>query len=92
MTTLPINQAVDVHWQLPSAQKPDGRIEGDEVVRTFDNLIPACEFAVAMAQEGNLLVTLYPESGPVLDTSQAHKIKMAWESGNVETDATELEI
>jgi hypothetical protein len=50
MTTLPINQAVDVHWQLPSAQKPDGRIEGDEVVRTFDNLIPACEFAVAMAK------------------------------------------
>ncbi len=91
MAKMLINQAVDVHWHLPSAQKPDQTIAGDEVVRTFNNLIPACEFAVAMAREGNLLVSLYPDSGPPFDLTQAQTIVTAWETGKIALDATELE-
>jgi hypothetical protein len=47
MAAILINQNVDVHWRLPRAQKPDGMIEGDEVTRTFVNLVSACEFAGA---------------------------------------------
>jgi hypothetical protein len=67
-------------------------IEGDEVVRTFANLIPACEFAVAMANEGDLLITLYPESGPLLNLSQARTIATAWETGKIAVDASQVEI
>jgi hypothetical protein len=91
MTAILINQAVDVHWHLPSAQI-DGTILGDEVTRTFDNLVPACEFAVAMAKEGNLLVQLYPDIGPVLDISQAEKIAADWETGKIPVDAKDIEI
>jgi len=67
-------------------------IEGDEVVRTFENLIPACEYAVAMAKEGNLLVHLYPDAGPSLNVAQAQKIVTEWETGKISIDATEIEI
>ena len=92
MTAILINQNVDVHWHLPSAQKPNGMIEGDEVTRAFTNLIPACEFAVAMAKEGNLLVQLHPADGSVLDVSQARKVVTNWETGKIPFDATDVEI
>jgi hypothetical protein len=92
MTAILINQTVDVHWHLPGAQKTDGTIEGDKVTRNFDNLVPACEFAVAMAKEGNLLVQLYPDTGPILDISQAQKIATDWETGKIPVDATDIEI
>lgn len=91
MPAISINQAVDVHWQLPNAQRGDGPIIGDEVERVFENLIPACEFAVAMAKEGHLNISLYPERGPVLEISDAQRIKDIWESGKVALEAEELE-
>ncbi len=91
MPSISINQAVDVHWHLPSTPHVDGPIVSDKVTRTFENLIPACEFAVAMAKEGNLNFSLHPDSGPVLDLNDAQRIVDVWESGKVSLEAEEME-
>jgi hypothetical protein len=91
MPVISINQAVDVHWRLPSAQRADGPIIDDKVTRTFENLIPACEFAVAMAKEGNLDIHLYLVTGPVLDLAGAQRIVDVWESGQVSLEAEEMD-
>ncbi len=92
MASLPINQDVNVHWRHVGVLKPDGATEGEDVVRTFINLIPACEFALAMSREGHDMIRLDPSHGPRLDVAQAQKIATAWETGKVELDATEVEI
>jgi hypothetical protein len=43
-----------------------------------------------MANEGTLLVQLYP--GPVLELSQSQKIAADWETGKIPVDATDIEI
>jgi hypothetical protein len=91
MARISINQPVDVHSHPPTALRPDGTIQGDEHVHTFNNLIPACEFAVSLAREGHLNITLYAESDGALDLDQAHQIAKIWESGKVALDATDLE-
>jgi len=91
MPTIAINQAVNVHWRLPSAPAGDGPVVSDKVTREFPNLIPACEFSVAMAKEGNRDFSLHPDSGPVLDLAAAQRIKAVWESGAISLEAEELE-
>ena len=53
MARLTINQAVDVHSLPPAADQISGVTRGEEHVHSFDNLIPACEFAVSLATEGH---------------------------------------
>ena len=91
MPTISINQAVNVHWRLPPGPASEGPVVSDKVTREFVNLIPACEFAVAMAKEGNLDFSLHPDRGPVLELADAQRIKAVWESGTVSLDAEELE-
>jgi hypothetical protein len=91
MSRIPINQAVEVRWRLPAAPHAEGPVVSDVVTRSFPNLVPACEFAVAMANEGNRDFSLHPDSGPVLDLAAAQRIKAVWESGAVSLEAEELE-
>jgi hypothetical protein len=91
MPTISINQAVSVHWRLPAGPASEGPVVSDKVTRAFPNLIPACEFAVAMANEGNLDVSLHTDRGPVLDLAEAQRIKAVWESGAVSLEAEDLE-
>ena len=58
MPLLAINQPVDVHSQPPGADQSRGLVQGAEHVHPFDNLIPACEFAVALAKE----LAKYPQA------------------------------
>ncbi len=90
MPKISINQAVDVHWHMSPAHRDKGQA-ADEVVRTFDNLIPACEFAVSMAKEGDLDIHLYPETGHALKLEDAQRIVSLWESASVPLEATEIE-
>jgi hypothetical protein len=90
MPVLSINQAVDVHSHPPSDQQ--GRVtQGDEHVHSFNNLIPACEFAVSLDKEGHLSINLYTDSGSALDIGEARRIVEVWESGKVSLDAEEIE-
>lgn len=92
MKSVLINQSVDVHWRHPepnASKAPSGR---DEVTRTFPNLIPACEFAVSMAREGDVLMELRPENGPTLNLAEAQAIKAKWESGEIAETAEDVEI
>jgi hypothetical protein len=73
MDSIPIDQAVDVHWHLRTALK-DGTISGDAHICKFDGLIAAARFAVQKAAEGNLNVNLYLAVGPALDAVQARRI------------------
>jgi hypothetical protein len=91
MARIAINQTVDVRSHPPIAQRGGGSVQGDEHVHTFANLIPACEFAVSLATEGHLNISLYTTSSGVLDLGQARRIAGIWESGNVSLDATHLE-
>jgi hypothetical protein len=84
MPVLSINQAVDVHSHPPGAH-------GDEHVHSFNNLIPACEFAVSLDKEGHLNISLFTDSGNTLDISEARRIVEVWESGKVSLDAEEIE-
>jgi hypothetical protein len=91
MPVLSINQAVNVHSHPPEARRSDGSVQGDEHVHNFDNLIPACEFAVSLDKEGHLNINLYTDSGSDLDIGQAQQIVAVWESGKVSLDAEEIE-
>jgi hypothetical protein len=91
MPVLSINQAVDVHSHPPGAQRGNGMTQGDEHVHSFNNLIPACEFAVSLDNEGHLNINLYTDSGSALDISEARRIVDVWESGKVSLDAEEIE-
>jgi hypothetical protein len=91
MPVLSINQAVDVHSHPPGAERGDGAIQGYEHVHTFNNLIPACEFAVSLDKEGHLNINLYTDSGSALDIGEARRLVEIWESGKVSLDAEEIE-
>jgi hypothetical protein len=91
MPRISINQTVSVHWRLPSAPVGEGPVVSDKITRDFANLIPACEFAVAMAHEGNREISLHPDSGPALDLANAERIKAVWESGTVSLEAEEMD-
>ena len=84
MPVLSINQAVDVHSHPPGVQ-------GDEHVHSFNNLIPACEFAVSLDKEGHLDINVFTESGSALDIGEARRIVEVWETGKVSLDAEEIE-
>lgn len=92
MKSFVISQAVDVHWHLKSAKKLDGTIAGDEMKHTFDNLVSACKFAVSKGEEGNLLIHLYPDTGPSLNLAQAHRIFTMAEAGEIPNAATHVEV
>jgi hypothetical protein len=91
MSALSINQAVAVHSHPPGARLENGVTQGDEHVHTFNNLIPACEFAVSLDKEGHLNINLYTDSGSALDIAEARRIVEVWESGSVSLDAEEIE-
>ena len=86
MASISINQSVAVRWVHPNGS------EGEQVVRNFTNLIPACEFAVAMEKEGDVDLRLYPEYGRPLEIGEAKKIATEWESGAIPLDATEVSV
>ncbi len=92
MARILINQPVDVHSYPPDANQVDGTFTGDEHVHDFINLIPACEFALSLAKEGHLNVSLRTEGGNDLDLVQAQQIVNAWTSGKVAAEAEEIEI
>ena len=85
MARVAINQPVDVH------SHPPGGAPGDDHVHAFNNLIPACEFAVALAAEGHLDITLQTAWGGVVTLDEARRIAKIWESGAVALDATHLD-
>lgn len=91
ITSILIDQGVDVHSHPPGTQNPDGSFQREEHVHRFGNLIPACEFAVSLAKEGHLNISVYPEPGPVLELSQARRIVEIWESGEVPFEVEEIE-
>jgi hypothetical protein len=91
MPRLPINQTVDVHSHPPGTQPTGGSTQGDEHVHPFVNLIPACEFAVSLAREGHLDLTLHTETGVVLNIGDAQRIVEIWESGAAPFDAEDIE-
>lgn len=86
-----INQAVNVHSLPPPSEQISGVNEGDEHVHSFDNLIPACEFAVSLAREGHTDISLHTDFEGVLDIDQAQRIVRAWESGRTPLDAEKIE-
>ena len=92
MKSININQSVEVHWRMPPASPSSKPSEKDEVTRTFPNLIPACEFAVSMAREGDLLLELYPDGGPTLSLADAQNIVTKWETGEIADTAEIVEI
>ena len=91
MERLSINQAVDVHSLPPAADQISGVNEGEEHVYSFDNLIPACEFAVSLASEGHSNISLRTELERTIDLGEAQRIMSAWHSGQVALDAQEIE-
>ncbi len=86
-----LNQSVDVHSLPPAADQISGVNEGEEHVHTFENLIPACEFAVSLASEGHRNVSLSTELEGDLDLGQARQIVDAWHSGQAPLDVAEIE-
>jgi len=86
-----INQSVDVHSLPPAADQISGVNEGEEHVHSFENLIPACEFAVSLASEGHSDISLRTELEGALDLAQAQRIVEAWHSGQATFDAEEIE-
>ena len=91
MGRLSINQSVDVHSLPPPADQISGVNEGEEHVHSFENLIPACEFAVSLASEGHRNVSLSTEVDGALNLEQAQQIVGAWHSGQTPLDAEEIE-
>ena len=91
MPSLKISQAVDVHSLPPAGTQIEGVTEGDEHVHSFDNLIPACEFAVAIAGEGHTEVVLRTELERTIDLAEAQRIVSVWHSGQVPLRADEIE-
>jgi hypothetical protein len=91
MPVLSINQSVDVHSHPPVGQQENDVNPNDEHVHTFNNLIPACEFAVSLHKEGHLDISLYTNSGSTLDIAEAQRLVEVWESGKVSLDAEEIE-
>ncbi len=67
-----------------------GSIRGNEHIHSFNNLIPACEFAVSIAKEGHTGVSLKTDLAGALDLSEAKRIVEVWESGKVSLDAEEI--
>jgi hypothetical protein len=86
-----INQAVNVHSLPPPEDQISGVNEGEEHVHSFDNLIPACEFAVSLANEGHSHISLHTDLEGRLNLDQARRIARAWESGQTPLDAQEIE-
>jgi hypothetical protein len=91
MTRASINQAVDVQSLPPAGDQISGVNEGEEHVHTFKNLIPACEFAVSIANEGHGQISLHTDLDGVLDLAEAQRIARAWESGRAPLDAEDIE-
>lgn len=91
MARASINQAVNVHSLPPVGDQISGVNEGEEHVHSFDNLIPACEFAVSLASEGHDHISLHTDFDGVLDLAEARRIAIAWESGKAPLDADEIE-
>ena len=91
MARLTINQSVDVHSLPPAAARIPGVNEGEEHVHSFDNLIPACEFAVSVAGEGHTNISLRTELERTIDLEEAERIVRVWHSGQAPLDAEEIE-
>lgn len=91
MSRASINQAVNVHSLPPAGDQISGVNEGDEHVHAFDNLIPACEFAVSLANEGHSHISLHTDWEGRLSLDEARRIVRAWESGQTRLDAQEIE-
>lgn len=91
MSRFSINQAVDVHSRPPAAEQISGVTEGETHVHSFDNLIPACEFAVSLADEGHADISLHTDFDGVLDLDQAQRIVGVWHTGRVPLNAVEIE-
>lgn len=91
MITIPINQAVDVYWRLPSAPEPDEHANAREHVRKFDGLIAAARFAAQKAAEGNLSIHLYLAVGPALTAAQAGNILELMAANKIDGDVISLD-
>jgi hypothetical protein len=91
MARATINQPVNVHSLPPVGDQIPGVNEGEEHVHSFENLIPACEFAVSIAKEGHGSISLHTDLDGVLDLAEAQRIASAWESGKAPLDAEEIE-
>jgi hypothetical protein len=92
MATISINQGVDVHWTGPSAVQPDRMVEGGRHVRTFEDLIRACRFALEKAAEGNMMIQIYPSVGPSLNLASAQEIVALADGGAIDRNTVEVEI
>ena len=86
-----INQSVDVYSIPPAADQIGGVTEGEEHVHSFENLIPACEFAVSLASEGHGAIRLQRELEGALNLEQAQQIVQAWHLGRAALDAESIE-
>lgn len=91
MARASINQDVNVHSLPPAGDQISGVNEGEEHVHSFENLIPACEFAVSLAREGHGHISLHTDYDGVLDLAEAQRIATAWETGKAPLDAEEIE-
>jgi hypothetical protein len=91
MARTSINQTVDVYSVPPAADQISGVNEGEEHVHSFDNLIPACEFAVSLASEGHSHISLRTALEGALDLAQAQQIVTAWHSGRAPLSAEDIE-
>jgi hypothetical protein len=86
-----INQPVNVHSLPAAGEQIPGVNKGEEHVHAFDNLIPACEFAVSLASEGHREIILRTQWEGALDLEQAQQIVAAWHSGRTPLDAERIE-
>ena len=91
MARYSLNQSVDVHSLPPSSEQISGVNEGEEHVHSFENLIPACEFAVSLASEGHSHIRLRTEVEGDLDLAEAQRVVEAWHSGKASLDADDIE-
>jgi hypothetical protein len=71
MPAIPVNQSVDVHWQIPAGANVAGAVPSAEHIRKFDCLIAAARFAVQKSAEGSEKVKLYLAVGPAMTADQA---------------------
>jgi hypothetical protein len=71
MSTIPVNQSVDVHWRVPAGANLFGGAPGAERIRKFDCLIAAARFAVEKSAEGGEWVQLYLAVGPAMTAEEA---------------------
>ena len=67
MSTIPVNQSVDVHWRVPAGAE----LAGAGRIRKFDCLIAAARFAVEKSAEGGEWVQLYLAVGPAMTAEEA---------------------